>query len=261
MPHQPPRQHLGDLGLHQPRIRRNQLAGKVGQQVIDPALAAQRLDHRVQPAELLSELGLEHRRKASIRPLSAVAILRRRLVRPGARAWPPRAAWSPRPSPRSGLGYPDREAGGAEPRATRGSRHRRPGPGAPAPGPLSSFLLGRFARPFTSTSETSVISGRCAPVVEKVVTASGSSSITLPRISIGVSLGNLALAEHDQPGQIGPGQVLEHGTGRRRRQDEAAESPPRRGCRPPWPPRGRCCGPSRRPAPRPGACRSGCRRP
>ena len=55
VPHQPAGQDLRHVGLDQLGVGRNQRAGKVGQQVVDLAVAAQGLDHRVQPAELLAE--------------------------------------------------------------------------------------------------------------------------------------------------------------------------------------------------------------
>jgi hypothetical protein len=53
---QPPRQGLGDLGLEQAGVGRHQFARQVGQQVVEPAVLAQILDHRVEPAELLAEV-------------------------------------------------------------------------------------------------------------------------------------------------------------------------------------------------------------
>ena len=47
-------------------------------------------------------------------------------------------------------------------------------------------------------------------MVVKVVTASGSSSTTLPRISTGVSRGISRWLRDDQPGQVGARQVFEH---------------------------------------------------
>ena len=59
-----------------------------------------------------------------------------------------------------------------------------------------------------------------ASVVAKVVTASGSSSTTLPRISTRRIARNLALAQDNQPGQIGAGQILEDRTRSGRRDDD-----------------------------------------
>ena len=62
VPDQPAGQDLGDVRLDQLRVGRHQLGGEIGQQVVDPAVAAERLDHRVQPAELLAEPRLQGRR-------------------------------------------------------------------------------------------------------------------------------------------------------------------------------------------------------
>ena len=74
VPHQPAGQHLRDVGLDQLRVGRHQRAGQVGQQVVDVSVAAQGLDHRVQPAELLAEPRLQGRRRR--RPAAIVADLR-----------------------------------------------------------------------------------------------------------------------------------------------------------------------------------------
>ena len=70
MPDQPPRQHLGHLGFEQLGVRRHQRAGQVGQEMVDPAVPAQVLDHRVQPAELLAELRVQRpvRRRPAFGP-------------------------------------------------------------------------------------------------------------------------------------------------------------------------------------------------
>ncbi len=62
VPHQPAGQDLRNVGLDQLRVGRNQRAREVGQQVVDVSVAAQGLDHRVQPAELLADPRLQGRR-------------------------------------------------------------------------------------------------------------------------------------------------------------------------------------------------------
>ena len=64
VPDQPAGQDLGHVGLEQLGVGRHQRAGQVGQQVVDPAVPAQVLDHRVQPAELLAELRVQGRSTA-----------------------------------------------------------------------------------------------------------------------------------------------------------------------------------------------------
>ena len=61
VPHQPASQDLGNIGLDQLRVGRNQRAGKLGEQVVDVSALAQGLDHRVQPAELLADPRLQGR--------------------------------------------------------------------------------------------------------------------------------------------------------------------------------------------------------
>ena len=59
VPHQPAGQHLGHVGFEQLGVHRHERRGEFGEQVVDPSGAAQRLDHRVQPAELLAEAGVQ----------------------------------------------------------------------------------------------------------------------------------------------------------------------------------------------------------
>ena len=74
VPHQPASQDLRNVGLDQLRVGRNQRAGKFGQQVVDVSVAAQGLDHRVQPAELFAEPRLHAGRRRRVP--AAIAITR-----------------------------------------------------------------------------------------------------------------------------------------------------------------------------------------